>query len=239
MSVGTSAELCSRGARKAPAPIPDSTHGMRNSFLSMDRTGAEVTPPAAVQRGDSVAVVSAVPASSTPSVYVSSYGGLAPRGSVSATPALPVLPISSGPLHASLAGGMQLRLPSMDAVPRPAGQSVPSAVSFPAGNFAVAAPRAPSSRAVLASKLRAKDFLPDRTVSAFFGGAAILLPARRSVGAVFGLAWRIPPHSDAACGRHAWASCPGAPDAQVLFGCDAACFLCCWDAQGVVLLRSP
>ena len=27
MSVGTSAELCSRGARKAPAPIPDSTHG--------------------------------------------------------------------------------------------------------------------------------------------------------------------------------------------------------------------
>jgi len=74
---------------------------------------------------------------------------------------------------------------------------------------------------------------------AFFGGAAILLPARRSVGAVFGLAWRIPPHSDAACGRHAWASCPGAPDAQVLFGCDAACFLCGWDAQGVVLLRSP
>ena len=68
---------------------------------------------------------------------------------------------------------------------------------------------------------------------AFFGGAAILLPARRSVGAVFGLAWRIPPHSDAACGRHAWASCPGAPDAQVLFGCDVACFLCGWDAQGV------
>ena len=166
MSVGTSAELCSRGARKAPAPIPDSTHGMRNSFLSMDRTGAEVTPPAAVQRGDSVAVVSAVPASSTPSVYVSSYGGLAPRGPVSATPALPVLPVSSGPLHASLAGGMQLRLPSMDAVPRPAGQSVPSAVSFPAGNFAVAAPRAPSSRAVLASKLHRKDFLPGPTVSA-------------------------------------------------------------------------
>ena len=105
MSVGTSAELCSRGARKAPAPIPDSTHGMRNSFLSMDRTGAEVTPPAAVQRGDSVAVVSAVPASSTPSVYVSSYGGLAPRGSVSATPALPVLPISSDPQSSRLLGG--------------------------------------------------------------------------------------------------------------------------------------
>ena len=74
----------------------------------MDRTALPqryMTPPAAVQRGDSVAVVSAVPASSTPSVYVSSYGGLAPRGSVSATPALPVLPISSDPQSSRLLGG--------------------------------------------------------------------------------------------------------------------------------------